>query len=66
MLKSNNMNKGKVNYWTKEEDELIVEHMKGVNNSNSLTSYLRKYNKLFSARSHASVYQRVLYVKFMT
>lgn len=59
------MKKGKVNYWTKEEDNDIVKYMDTVKNSFTLASFLKKNNKVSPTRSHASIYQRIFYVKWM-
>lgn len=59
------MKNKKIKFWTKEEDEIIIEKMTGIIDSKSLASYLKKYNLLFSSRSEDSIYQRILYIKFM-
>lgn len=59
------MKRGKVNYWTKEEDDAIIHYMKTVNNSFSLATFLKKHNKVSPTRSHASIYQRIFYVRWM-
>lgn len=59
------MKNKKIKFWTKEEDEIITEKMTGIIDSKSLASYLKKYNLLFSNRSEDSIYQRILYIKFM-
>lgn len=55
--------KRKIKFWTPEEDSLILlgKHLPAL----KLAAVLKKDSDLFASRSETSIYQRILYVRFM-